>query len=73
MGRAKQTLITTGDVIQSFLNTPSTPADQAVDKATPGRPKQRRVELAFATWRTYPRIPWFKTIRPIFWTFSLVL
>jgi hypothetical protein len=74
IGRDKQALITSGDAIQSFLDTPRTTLeDQVVDKTTLELPKKRSVELALATWRTHPRIPWFKAISPIFWTISLVL
>ncbi|KAG9253452.1 uncharacterized protein F5Z01DRAFT_623591 [Emericellopsis atlantica] len=72
-GRYTQALITTGDAIQSFLDTPDTPSKQAVEDVTAGHPRQRSVELTVATWRTHARIPWFKAISPAFWVTSLVL
>ncbi|KAK7428354.1 hypothetical protein QQZ08_005111 [Neonectria magnoliae] len=69
----KQTMITVGDAIQSFLDIPCKPTDQPVDDETSEPPKQGNVELALATWCTQPRISWFKAISPTVWAISLVL
>ncbi|RGP57541.1 tkl protein kinase, partial [Fusarium sporotrichioides] len=73
MGRDKQALITSGDAIQSYLEIPSPPLDQIMDGEAPERLNQGNVELAFATWRTRPGIPWSKAISPSFWVISLML
>lgn len=74
IGTDKQALITSGDAIQSFLDTPCTTIqDQVVVKTTLELPTKPSVELALTTWRIHPRIPWFKAISPSFWAISLVL
>ncbi|KAF5253709.1 hypothetical protein FANTH_1401 [Fusarium anthophilum] len=68
MGREEQALATSGDAIQSFLDSPQT------RKGTHERSsKTRGVELAVAQWNSQSRTPWFKAISPAFWTISLVL
>ncbi|KPA40819.1 tkl protein kinase [Fusarium langsethiae] len=44
-----------------------------MDGEAPERLNQGNVELAFATWRTRPGIPWSKAISPSFWVISLML